>query len=196
LPAAEIEALAVSALEAELENDALEPKRLDELWMACPPAVRKAPSALAGYARGLQRLGQGDRAEKQLKQALKRRWHGALVDAYGQVTAEDRGKQLNQAEQWLKQHPEDAKLLLATARLCMASELWGKARSYLESSLALAPEPAAYALYGGLLDRLGETELAAAAYHSGLRLVSGIDSELPALGAPQLEDDAADAKRS
>jgi hypothetical protein len=46
------------------------------------------------------------------------------------------------------------------------------------------------------LDQLGEPALAAAAYHAGLGLVSGIDSERPALGAPQLEDDAAAGETS
>ena len=40
----------------------------------------------------------------------------------------------------------------------MANELWGKARSYLESSLALAPTADAYALYGRLLTELGEDD--------------------------------------
>ncbi len=50
----------------------------------------------------------------------------------------------------------------------MANELWGKARSYLESSLALAPVPDAYALYGRLLTQLGEDERARSAFRSGL----------------------------
>ncbi len=60
----------------------------------------------------------------------------------------DAAKQLKQVETWLKSYPDDAALLLAAARLSMANELWGKARSYLESSLALAPTADAYALYG------------------------------------------------
>jgi HemY protein len=68
----------------------------------------------------------------------------------------------------------------------MAVELWGKARSYLESSLAMEPRPAAYALYGQLLRQLGEEDDAAAAFRSGLALVTGPVNELPALGAPHL----------
>ena len=100
------------------------------------------------------------------------------------VTGTDSMKQLRRAEDWLRQHGEDAALLTTAARLCMANELWGKARSYLESSLALAPNPESYALYGRLLTKLGERENAALAYHSGLSLVSGGDFELPALDAP------------
>ena len=66
----------------------------------------------------------------------------------------------------------------------MANELWGKARSYLESSIAIDPAPESYALYGTLLDRLGENERAALAFRSGLALVDGRAMTVPALEPP------------
>jgi hypothetical protein len=66
----------------------------------------------------------------------------------------------------------------------MANELWGKARSYLESSLALAPDPSSYALYGRLLTQLGERERAESAFRSGLGLLSQTDFDVPALNPP------------
>jgi len=107
------------------------------------------------------------------------------VRAYGEVSGKDPLKQLKKAESWLKAHPEDGLLLLTVARLCMLNELWGKARSYLESSLALSPDPDAYALYGRLLDQLGERDQAALAYHSGLSLLRPEVAALPALDAPE-----------
>ena len=97
-------------------------------------------------------------------------------------------KLLKRAEQWLKSHSEDGALLLTASRLCMAIELWGKARSYLESSLAMAPRTDAYALYGRLLKQLGEDESAALAFRSGLALVTGAVDEVPALDAPPRVD--------
>jgi HemY protein len=108
---------------------------------------------------------------------LKRDWNSKLVQSYGEVRGADPAKQLKQVETWLKTYPDDAALLKAAARLCMAGELWGKARSYLESSLALAPEPAAYALYGRLLTDLGESEQALLAFRSGLGLVTPVAAE-------------------
>jgi HemY protein len=71
-------------------------------------------------------------------------------------------------------------LLLAAARLSLANDLPGKARSYLESSLALAPLPDAYALYGRLLTQLGEDERALTAFRAGLGLISrGAAEPLP-----------------
>jgi len=65
----------------------------------------------------------------------------------------------------------------------MRQELWGKARSYLETSLAIGPTPETYELYGRLLTRLGEGEAAADAYRSGLTMVAASEQlALPHLG--------------
>jgi HemY protein len=174
------EQAALTALTAELGRADLSEPRLAELWAQLSSELRATPALAAVRARALQRLGLGDQAERELRAALKREWHAALVAAYGDVRAADPAKQLKQAETWLKAYPEDAALLLAAARLSMANELWGKARSYLESSLAIAPVPDAYALYGRLLTELGEDERAALAFRSGLGLVSpGAVERLP-----------------
>jgi HemY protein len=139
--------------------------------------LRTSPVVVAEHARALARLGSGDEAERELRAALKRDWHPSLVQSYGQVRGADPAKQLKQAETWLKTHPDDAALLMAAARLAMANELWGKARTYLESSLALVPAPDAYALYGRLLTQLGEDDGALFAFQSGLQLVSPAAAE-------------------
>ena len=64
-------------------------------------------------------------------------------------------------ERWLKDRGEDPDLLLAAARLCLRNELWGKARSYLETVISLRPTPEAYREYGALLTQLGEADAAA-----------------------------------
>ena len=96
------------------------------------------------------------------------------------VEGADASKQLKRAEGWLSNHAEDPDLLLTTARLCLRNELWGKARSYLESVISLRPTPEAYREYGALLNQLGETDAAADAYRDGLGMVSG-GSDLPAI---------------
>jgi HemY protein len=161
---------------------------LERLWSSLPPSLRKRPDLMSIHAEALGTLGHGDAAEKELRQALKGTWSEELVLAYGTVRSSDAARQLKRAERWLKSHPEDAALLLTTARLCMAVELWGKARSYLESSLAIDPRADAYALYGQLLRELGEEDTAASAFRSGLALVTGGTSDLPALGAPRASD--------
>ena len=76
-------------------------------------------------------------------------------------------------------------LLLAAGRSCIRNELWGKARSYLESSLAIRPTPEAYHELGQLMLQLGEKEAATSAFAKGLTL-----SNLGAPDVPRLERDA------
>jgi HemY protein len=191
LPSAEREALASLAIEGALGSADLNSESLSELWASLPSELRVAPTLVAERGRALDRLGRGEEAERELKAALKREWHPSLVQSYGELRGADAAKQLKQIETWLKTYPEDAALLLAAARVSMANELWGKARSYLESSLALAPTADAYALYGKLLTGLGEEDRALIAFRSGLQLVSPAAAEpLPpsrALAAPARE---------
>lgn len=172
LPTEEREELVKLAVQGELARPDLTPERLAEIAAALPSELKNAPAVVAARARALMRLGRGDEAERELKAALKRDWDAALVQCYGEVRGADVAKQLKQVETWLKTYPEDADLLLAAARLSMANDLPGKARSYLESSLALSPKPEAYALYGRLLTELGEDERALTAFRSGLGLLS------------------------
>lgn len=184
LAAAELEQLAAEGLEVPLADAELTSESLALRWGELPREIRRLPKVLAMRALALDRLGRGTDAERELRVALKRSWEPTLVDAYGKVRATDGAKQLKQAESWLRERPDDAALLIAAARLCMAHELWGKARSYLESSIAIDPAPEAYALYGNLLDRLGENERAALAFRSGLALVDGRALPVPALEPP------------
>jgi HemY protein len=198
LPADERAELAGLALASELRRADLTSERLAEVWSGLAPELRAAPAVIVERARALARLGRGDEAERELKAALKRDWQQMLVRCYGEVRGADVAKQLRQAESWLKTYPEDTVLLTAAARLSMANGQLEKARSYLESSLALVPDADAYALYGRLLTELGETDRAALAFRSGLALASPLAAEpLPperALAAPMAQDTRIEAK--
>jgi HemY protein len=193
LAAAERNDLARLAIDGELARPDLTSERLAEVWGSLPSELRTTPALVAERARALDRIGQSHEAERELRAALKREWHTELVQSYGELRGADAGKQLKQAESWLKTYPDDATLLLAAARLAMATDLWGKARSYVETSLALAPTADAYALYGRLLTQLGEDDGALSAFRSGLLLASPAAAEpVPAL--PSLVPPAPEAK--
>lgn len=148
-------------------------------WKRLPRRLRSELTLLDAYFMGLMRMGLHDKAEKELAAALKSEWRASLVRLFGLVEGPDAAKQLKRAEGWLAQHSEDADLLLAAARLCLRNELWGKARSYLETVISLRPTPEAYQVYGRLLNQLGETDAAADAYRAGLGMVT--DAPLPAI---------------
>ena len=152
-------------------------------WKDVPRNLRSDIDLLAAYFSGLIRNGRHEQAEKELAAALKKEWRGPLVRLFGLVEGPDASKQLKRAEGWLASHPEDPDLLLTAARLCLRNELWGKARSYLETVIALRPTPEAYQDYGQLLNRLGEGDAAADAFRDGLGLVA----EAPKTAIPHLK---------
>jgi HemY protein len=152
---------------------------LSLVWKAVPKAQKADISLLEAYYNGLMRAGLHQRAEKELVSALKSNWRGPLVRLFGLVEGIDASKQLKKAEGWLSNHSEDPDLLLTAARLCLRNELWGKARSYLETVISLRPTPEVYQEYGALLNQMGETDGAADAYKDGLNMVAG--SDLPAI---------------
>jgi len=146
---------------------------LSQTWKAVPKAHKTDISLLEAYYIGLMRAGLHARAEKELVSALKSNWRGPLVRLFGLVEGVDASKQLKKAEGWLSNHSEDPDLLFAAARLCLKNELWGKARSYLETVISLRPTPEVYQEYGALLNQMGETDSAADAYKDGLNMVAG-----------------------
>lgn len=156
-------------------------------WKSVTKGLRSETALLDAYYMSLMRVGLHDKAEKDLAAALKTEWRAPLVRLFGLVEGVDPSKQLKRAEDWLTKHGDDVDLLLAAARLCLRNELWGKARSYLETVIALRPTPEAYQEYGRLLTQLGETDAAADAYRQGLGMVASS----PLTAIPHLEPDTA-----
>jgi len=153
-------------------NNAADSAEIASIWQSVTRARKNDIALLEAYYRALMRVGENDRAEKELASAIKSNWRGPLVRLFGLVESSDTTKQLKRAESWLKNHEDDPDLLLAAARLCLRNELWGKARSYLETVISLRPTPEAYQEYGSLLNQIGEADAAAAAYREGLGMVA------------------------
>ncbi|WP_339525262.1 heme biosynthesis HemY N-terminal domain-containing protein [Pseudomonas sp. EA_35y_Pfl2_R111] len=144
---------------------------LQHAWHAMSTALHQEPELLTVYVEQLRQLGGEAEAEELLRGFLKQHYDTALVRLYGLLHGRDPGKQLQAAEGWLKQHPQDAGLLLTLGRLCMHSQLWGKAKDYLESSLAFQRHPETCAELARLLAQLGELERSNSLYQEGLRLL-------------------------
>ncbi len=163
---------------------------LGEVWNALAKPLRSEPTLIARYARRLTKAGAARSAETLLRKALNRDWHASLVERYGELGDVDPAAQLKVVEGWLKNRGDDASLLYAAGRICIRDELWGKARSYLESAIGIAPSPAMYQAYGELLTALGEAEPAATAFRRGLGLAAGSATlSLPAPDGAQKDAD-------
>lgn len=163
----------------EMLQIAPDPDAVAAAWSQVPRNFKKDVAVLEAHYAALVRTGQHELAEKELISELKREWRSPLVRLFGLVRGKDPVRQLKKAEGWLQQHPNDPELLLAAARLCLRNELWGKARSYLDTVIAIRPTPEVYQEFGRLLQKLGDEEGAAEAWRAGLNLVAG--SDLPAI---------------
>jgi HemY protein len=156
---------------------------LDKAWQQLSSAQRQEPALVLAYAEQLRRLGADAQAEEVLRAAMKRDYNTHLARLYGLVRGSDPGKQLQTAEAWLKNHPDDPGLLLTLGRLCLQSSLWGKARDYLEASLRVQRNPEACAELARLLGQLGETDRSNQLFQEGLGL---LDKRLLARPLPAL----------
>ncbi|HEX5393443.1 MAG TPA: heme biosynthesis HemY N-terminal domain-containing protein [Rhodocyclaceae bacterium] len=121
-------------------------------------ADRQDPAVAGASAKALLVAGATGEAARVIEEALDEQWDSELLNIYGQAEGGDVLGRLSHAERWLAQHPRDARLLLALGRLCRQRDLWGKAQSYLEASLAVTPSREAHVELARLLDYLEKPE--------------------------------------
>jgi len=177
-----LEALTIETYVQLLGQPEIDGVKIEKLWQALPRPLRKSQELVRSRIRALVDCGARDVAEAEIRRALKISWDEDLVLLYGEIDAPDAAAQLRHAEGWLKARPEDSALLLTAGRACVRNQLWGKARSYLESSLAIRPSPAGYDALGRLMLHIGEADSASDAFQKGLTL-----SYAGTPGLPQLE---------
>jgi HemY protein len=125
--------------------------------------------ALAG-ARRFMSVGADREASEILARSLERHWDPQLALAYAECRVPDGTRQLERAERWLQQHSGDAILLHALGRLCERQQLWGKAQTYYEASIALDDGWRARVALGEMLARLGRHDAANAHLAAALKL--------------------------
>lgn len=147
---------------------------LTRFWQELSRDMRADVRVQGPYIESLVQLGEQTQVETLLRKALKNSWDERLVRLYGLVDGSDVKRQLLVAEAWLRERPNDPTLMLTLGRLSMKNQLWGKARDYLESSLAFRAQPEAYAELAKLMAQLGEHEKSAHYYQQGLTLSTGL----------------------
>jgi HemY protein len=135
---------------------------LEKAWSDLPRAVRKLPPSIVTYARAAMACRDHPSAERVLRELIDATGDVAAIRLYGDLVLPDPLVPLERAEGWLRQRPEDADLLASCARLSLRAELIGKARSYLEASLARRPTAENALILAELLEDVGEHEAATA----------------------------------
>ena len=154
----------------ELAARVLDGEGLRAYWSKLTDAEQRMPKIARAAARSFMALG-GDRdAAEILARSLEREWNSDLVALYAECRPADGAPQLEQAERWLTQHRDDATLLYALGVLCERAQLWGKAQTYFEASLAVADTWRTRVALGELFARLNRDSDANAQLAAALKL--------------------------
>jgi HemY protein len=147
-----------------------DPPSLQRYWRDLEEGDRAAPAIALEAARAFAAAGDCREAQRVIEDALEENWDSELVLAYADCYGGDVLGRIARAEKWLQLHPRDEALLLSLGRLCRERQLWGKARSFYEASLALMPTRAAHVALAQLLDELQESALATRHYREAALL--------------------------
>ena len=143
-----------------LKRKAHDERTLTEAWQKIPARERKDTKVAAAAAQGYIALGVCGKAHEVIEQSLGENWDSALAVLYAECDSGDTLRRIERAENWLTREPRDAALLLVLGRLCARQELWGKAQSYLEASIAIEPSWSAHHALAQLQEKLGNAEAA------------------------------------
>ena len=174
------EALRASAHAEALKGFTHDAAGLRAYWSRVAEGDRLQPQVALAAARSFLALNGDREAAEILVKSLERQWDSNLLLLYAQCRAPDPTRQLETAERWLTSHNQDATLLFVLGRLCERQQLWGKAQTYLEASLALDNHWRAHVALGEMLAKLGRHDEADAHLAAALRLaLAALDSAAP-----------------
>lgn len=135
-----------------------DPAQLIKLWQGMITADREDAQIVQRIVHALTAAGACNESAQIIEDYFDEHWEPSLLTDYADCVGGDVLRRIANAERWLHEHPRDADLLLALGRLCQKQQLWGKAQSYLEASLAVVPACATHIELARLLDQLGRTE--------------------------------------
>lgn len=147
------------------------PAALDAAFNALSADVRKSPAAFEAHVRGLNRLGEHDRAEGLLRKRLKMAFEASLTALYGELSGNER-KRLDFAAQLVAAHPEDPTALRVCGDLAMANGDATRARDMYARSVDQLPSAVTFSKLAGALEALGDGAAAMDAYRAGLEVAN------------------------
>ena len=157
--ARQIKTLAYRALFDARRDDA---HALLALWQGVPNADKRIGDVALVAAHAFNAAGLGYQARVVIENAMVTEWDPRLAEEYARSGDEvvnalfaaagrtgdarasahdDPRPQIERAERWTREHPEDPSAFFALGALCARETLWGKAQTALGSALDLAPEP-------------------------------------------------------
>lgn len=147
------------------------------------PDSLKAGDLCVEIAEKYERLGLYEQAVKWVNQYYPQTKQVELLEPFVEsvryLSDREQQKAIDTAETWLKNHPDNAQLLMYLGQLAYGEQLWGKAQGYLEASLAIKPSLSAHLALARVFDETGQPQKAETQRKLALDAVG--EEELPAL---------------
>jgi HemY protein len=161
---------------AMLESLDGQPEELAEYWRKLGKEDHADRELVLRAVPLLARGGKGAVARKDVERLLDSDWDSALARRYALCAGdgEEARDALSRSERWLNRQPDDPGLLYALGRQCMAAQIWGKAQSYLERSLALDPRAETHLALADLFDATEHPTEAKAHFAHAARLATTV----------------------
>ncbi len=149
--------------------------QLKKLYQHIKKALPNDSILLIKYINRLEQLDDSQVSlEKALRESLDLHWNKNLILRYGLLDQIKAKVLLTHSEKWQDLHGFDADLLLTLGRLSRREQLWGKAQSYLEASIAAGSNAHNCLELAELLEiELKQPEKAMSYYQKGLRTCAG-----------------------
>lgn len=155
--------------------DAADAAALKTCLKRIPDSLKNGELSVS-VAEKYRRLGLYADAVKWVRQHYPQNRLPGLLEAFvGSVRfLDERGQQkaIDFADAWLQDQPDNALLLMYLGQLAYGRKLWGKAKGYLEASIALKPSIPARLVLAKVFDETGETQKAEAQRNLVLEAVS------------------------
>lgn len=143
------------------------------------PAIEHESSLCVDIVKKYLQLGMYPQALKYVKKYYSLNFNPTLLLLFSQAnqysSTKEQQKSIEIAEKWLEQRPHDPHLLLLLGELSYEQKLWGKAKSYLESSLQVANNNVARLLLAKVLEHSGQQAAAEQQRNQVLATISNDD---------------------
>ncbi len=149
--------------------EAVDGDKTEAIWKKLPKHLKSKPELILMYSTYLHNRSKGSEAEVLLRNYLSHQWDPEMAYLYSELQTDEPKRQLESAETWLHNQPRNALLVMILGKLCMKCELWGKAKSYFETSIAIKPIAEAYLKLAQLLEeKMEEHDEAQEIFQQGL----------------------------
>jgi HemY protein len=146
--------------------------KLKACWDKLPRRAQSNLSIIKSYAKQLIKKHADADASAVLLNALKKTWDDELMALYAQAHSDSPEVHFKQAKGFLKNHPNNANLLMSLGKIAIHSKAWEDAKDYLQQAIDLEPTAEAYIQLGLTYQQLGDNTKAFSAYQQGAALLS------------------------